>query len=159
MVYSQVTPMPLGAAGQVTLQPLYEAWDRYRTARAVAFDAAAPADWSAEFGRLVREAAWHVRRYVHEADRLKWPTGRPEQMLVRVKACSQGPLLEAAEKLARCVVRADPATIWNVVDLTEAAIGLEIMIARHHNQMRSLLEAQASPVPVGVGARASRISG
>lgn len=152
MSYSALTtpPKPAGSAEYDPLagdDPLLEAWSALRQLRTTPFEAAESHHWRNAVRALARSASEAVSRHIMMAER---ETSTPRRILSSGRSRSNIAYAQLAEHrhlLAeahaferRC--RSIPEVvedIWVVVDVTESAIVLEMMVARHRNRLVELI--------------------
>lgn len=143
MSYSQIVGAGLASASHPA-RLIQQAWHRYCAAREVPFESSHPGAWRREFHRLAADGEALLRRHAIEADSATaGPLARTASITVRSLRGQRMRLIDTAAELARQAAAADPATLWHVVELTEACIRLEMETARYHNQLAALFEAAA----------------
>ena len=117
-------------------EALLRAWTLSRQVRQLEFIQSEAAAWARTVKRLGASVEEAVREHVALAEQEPVLTCRPAGALERPagrEADEHRELLSAARLFAERCAAGRAANIWTVVDLTEAAIALETLIARHHN--------------------------
>lgn len=128
------------------LEPLAEAWTLVRQVRQVEYEADRARTWlravqalAAGADRSVREHAFHCSAATSPITRLASRAGESGSLARRHREDEQR-TVDAVESFGRLCQQRDATDIWRVVEVTEAAIELEMLIARLHNQLAALCE-------------------
>lgn len=148
MSFSQITRAQRsgGSPAAGLLDPLVEAWTLVRRVRHVEYEAEQADSWlravqalRAAAERTIREHALRCSSASSLTTKLAARAGEPGA-LARRHQQDERRMIDVVEAFARLCQQRDAIDIWRVVEVTEAAIELEMIIARMHNQLATLCE-------------------
>ncbi len=148
MSFSQITRAERSGGGNAAglLDPLVEAWTLVRQVRQVEYESERARSWlravqalAAGAERAVRD---HSLRCSAAGSLVSKFAGRPGEtgVLARRHQQDERRALDAIRAFGRLCQHGDATDIWRVVEVTEAAIELEMLVARTHNQLAALCE-------------------
>ena len=124
--------------------PIVEAREKLRQAARIPFAAARPAVWQARFQAHAASARQAVRDHIRLAALPDSPITRIEQQAPRLIGMVQRQRDEheavsrQADELVELAGDHGKIDIWQMIDLDEKAILLEMALARHHNRLMQL---------------------
>lgn len=148
MSFSQITRAERsgGANTASLLDPLVEAWTLVRQVRQMEYESERARGWqravmalAAGAERAIRD---HALRCSVAGSLVSKLAARPGETgaLARRHQDDERRALDAVRAFARLCQQGDATDIWRVVEVTEAAIELEMLVARAHNQLAALCE-------------------
>ncbi len=146
MSFSQITRTHRASGGSISdlLDPLVEAWTLVRQVRQVEYESERTRNWTRAIQALAsaaeRSLRDHTARCSESLSIISGLAGRADEAgtMARRHQEDERRTLDCARAFVSLCQRRDPADIWRVVEVTEAAIELEMAIARNHNQVAAL---------------------
>ncbi len=159
MSFSRIAPLSIQATlshGEAGRDPLFDAWEALREARAEPFDRGDPGRWQERFTDSVARAGAAIRDHVQEVEGerspLRWAARATAggQAVMRQFA-EHVPLRQKVDKVLADLRALRTVALPRVIDLSEQVVELEIAVARHHNRLREILGAvdePGQPLPV-----------
>jgi hypothetical protein len=155
-VYSGTFAPAPDHAGFALKDPIAEAREMLRLAARFPFAATRPGAWQSGFRKHTANAHKALREHIIRADLPDSPISQIEREAPQLRPIvlqqrdEHEPLLRQADELLELVTRSGTADIWQMIDLGEKAILIEMALARHHNRlMRLASEFEPAPKPLG----------
>lgn len=153
MSFSRIAPLSLRATPaqeEAGSDPLFEAWEALKKARAEPFDTRNPGHWLERFTDSVARAAAAIRDHVQEVEGerspLRWAARATAggQAVMR-QFTEHAPLNQKVDGVLADLRALRTVALPRVIDLNEQVVELEIAVARHHNRLREILGAVDEP--------------
>ena len=125
--------------------PLADAREKLRAAARLPFHASKPNSWQASFRQLAIDARADIRRHIWLATLPDSPLNRVEEMeprltnQVELQRSEHELFSENVDDLVSSASEPGPVDIWNMIELGERAILLEMALARHHNRLSQMI--------------------
>ncbi|MCL4230484.1 MAG: hypothetical protein KJ053_02785 [Dehalococcoidia bacterium] len=162
MSFSRIVPLPVGGparVGEAGRDPLFDAWEALKEARAVPFDTRNPGFWQERFTVAVARAASAIRDHVYEVEGerspLEWAfKARVSGQVMMRQFAEHLPLKQRIDRVLRDLRALRTAALPRVIDFSEQIVELEIAVARHHNRLREILSGAEEPQLAAAGAGA-----
>lgn len=162
MSFSRIVPLAVdvpASPGDAGRDPLFDAWEALKEARAVPFDSRNPAHWQERFTVAVARAASALRDHVYQVEGertpLEWALkARVGGQVMMRQFAEHLPLKQKVERVLSELRALRTAALPRVIDLSEQIVELEIAVARHHNRLREILNGAEEPLLAAAGAGA-----
>ena len=157
MTLSQTRPIVLSVG-----QPdhLYEAWEALRLARQIPWCANSPSDWRFEFRFHVSRARNLVEAHANQVDGAEAIlTRQGEGAMLRQQIEDHDVLLSQVSELLEGIDAARPGGVQTVVELSERAALVEMLVALHQNRLHRLLGQSNAETQVHGAVRAPALAG
>ena len=125
--------------------PLADAREKLRHAARLPFHAHQPQSWQSAFRQLIADSRSDIRRHIWSAELPDSPLNIAETQeprlhnMVDQQREEHRVFAEKVDELVDEASRPGEVDIWKMIELGEAAILLEMALARHHNRLTQIV--------------------